>query len=124
MTNRPAHPRAQTRKTDLAETVTSRLPPQIDPRQGDLFGELLQLDDLAQATGVERWYAMSYKFDPHWSYSDVWYGFGTLDDAEEYFQREFGEAWTLSVVDFTGMDDEFVNHIKVCGVNFARELAD
>ena len=86
MTNRPAHPPAQTRKTDLAETVTSRLPPQIDPRQGDLFGELLQLDDLAQATGVERWYAMSYKFDPHWSYSDVWYGFGTLDDAEEYFQ--------------------------------------
>ena len=70
----------------------------------------------------ERWYAMSYKFDPYWSYSDVWYGVGTQHDAEEYFRREFGEAWTLTVVDFTGMDEESVNHIKDCGVNFAREL--
>ena len=67
---------------------------------------------------------MSYKFDPYWSYSDFWHGFGTQDDAEEYFRREFGEAWTLSVVDFTGMDEEFVDHIKACVVNFARELAD
>jgi hypothetical protein len=124
MTDRSAHPRAQTRKTDLAETVTSHLLERVDPRPGELFGESLQLDDLAQATRVERWYAMSYKFDPYWSYSDVWHGFGTQDDAEEYFQREFGEAWTLTVVDFTGMDEESVNHIKVCGVNFGRELAD
>jgi hypothetical protein len=55
LTDRPAHPRAQTRKTDLAETVTSHLLKRVDPRQGELFGESLQLDDLAQATRVERW---------------------------------------------------------------------
>jgi|BarGraIncu00222A_1022003.scaffolds.fasta_scaffold07168_4 hypothetical protein len=123
MTDRSAHRRAQTRKTDLAETVTSRLPERVDPRQGDLFDDRFR-PDLAQAARVERWYAMSYKFDPYWPYSDVWYGIGTQDDAEEYFRREFGEAWTLTVADFTGMDEESVNHIRDCGVNFARELRD
>jgi hypothetical protein len=65
---------------------------------------------------------MSYRFDPYWPYWDVWYGFGTQGDADENFRREFGKALTLTVVDFTGMDEEAVNHIKACGVNFARKL--
>ncbi len=51
-------------------------------------------------------------------------GYGNCDDAWDYFAREFSPSWVMTEVDFTGMDEDRIAHIKDIGVNFAKELAD
>jgi hypothetical protein len=130
MVKSPTPPRPQTRKTDiLPDKVTSRavVPRPADPRQGELFDERPTNDDAYEATFGERWYAITYQKrinDPHNGRADVWYGYGTRDDAWNYFQREFSPSWVMTEVDFTGMDEDRVAHIKDIGVDFAKELRE